>query len=287
MRYLLIALFALLAFLPASAQPLIHAHPALWHVKGPKGEAYLLGSIHLLPKNIVWRTGAINAAIARSDVFVFEASIGEEAQEKIRELIAGLGQLPPGRSLRAMLPENVRPDFDAALAKAHLPERVVDHEKPWLVSLQLLVADSAQKHYSQDAGVDRAVMQTAEAAHKPERYFETVEQQLRLLAGSDDRLQLDEFASDLKDFDKGDQDLDDLVAAWSKGDAAKVGALMNEDLADQPDVKKALLTDRNQNAGSAADRDHAGGEARLLHHRGRRASGRRGRCAGHAAGSGI
>ena len=82
--------------------------------------------------------------------------------------------------------------------------------------------------------------------HKPVRFFETIEQQLRLLASGDDKLQVDAFASDLKDYQKDDDDLAPMVAAWSKGQAGKLAALMNAELADQPDVKKALLTDRNR-----------------------------------------
>ena len=239
----LLAFFALLA--PLRADPVVKAHPALWHVKGPVGEVYLLGSIHLLPKNIDWRTPAINAAIARSNVFVFEVSTDQQAQAQIRDLIARLGTLPPGQSLRASLPPSVQSDFDAAIGDAHLPLALVDHEKPWLVSLQLLVAEGTAKHYSPDAGVDHAVAAIAGKAHKPMRYFETIEQQLHLLAGSDDALQLQEFASDLKDYRKSDDDLAALVDAWSKGQANRLADLLNKELADQPEAKKALLTDRS------------------------------------------
>jgi uncharacterized protein YbaP (TraB family) len=239
----LLAFFALLA--PLHADPVIHAHPALWHVKGPLGEVYLLGSIHLLPDNIDWRTKPIDKAMARSNVFVFEVSTDGKAQEKIRDLVARLGTLPPGQSLRASLPSSVQADFDAAIADAHLPLQLVDHEKPWLVSLQLLVAEGTAKHYSPDAGVDHAVMGIAENSHKPMRYFETIEQQLSLLASGDEALQLQEFASDLKDYRKNDDDLAPLVDAWSKGEADRLAQLMNEELVDQPEAKKALLTDRS------------------------------------------
>lgn len=250
MRYLFALLFALLALAPASAASIsvtIHAHPALWHVQGPEGEAYLFGSIHLLPKNIAWRTKDVNAAIARANVFVFEVSTDDKAQAEIRDLIAQEGMLKPGESLRAMLPASSKPDFDAAIAKANLSIDVVDHEKPWLVSLQLLVAEAGAKQYSPDAGVDHAVMAIAAQKHKPSRYFETIEQQFRLLAGGSDAVQLSEFESDLKDFQQSDDDLAPMVDAWSKGQEEKLAGLMNEDLADEPEAKKALLTDRNQN----------------------------------------
>src|ERR1700761_3194777 len=213
-RHLLALLFAFLSFVPATAEPIVHAHPALWHVKGPEGEVYLLGSIHLLPKNVDWHTGPIRAAMARSNVFVFEVSTDSKAQAEIQRLIATMGMLPPGQSLRESLQPEARADFDAAIEAAHLPLDVVDHERPWLVSLQLLVAEGAAKHYSPDAGVDRAVMAVAARTHKPSRYFETIEQQFRLLAGSDDAVQLQEFESDLKEFEKSDDDLTPMVDAW-------------------------------------------------------------------------
>ena len=246
-KHLLIALFALLALVPASAAPAMHAHPALWHVQGPGGEAYLFGSIHLLPKNMDWHTKALNTAIKRADVFVFEVSTDDKAQAEIRDLIAREGMLAPGQSLRAMLPAASQADLDATLIKAHLSLDLVDHERPWLVSLQLLIAESTAKHYSADAGADQAVMAIAAKRHEPSRYFETIEQQFSLLAGSSDKLQLSEFESDLKDFQKSDDDLGPLVDAWSKGQEDRLAGLMNEDLADDPEMKKALLTDRNRN----------------------------------------
>jgi uncharacterized protein len=251
-RYFLALLFALFVVAPASAAPtsptsVIHAHPALWHVRGPKGEAYLFGSIHLLPKNLNWRTKAVDAAIKRSNVFVFEVSTDSQAQAEIRALIAKEGMLAPGQSLRAMLPPASQTDYDAALAKAKLLPESVDREKPWLASLQLLIAEGAAKHYSADAGVDNAVMAIAATRHKSSRYFETIEQQFSLLAGSADTLQLSEFESDLKDFGKSDDDLGAMVDAWKNGQEDRLAGLMNADLADDPEMKKALLTDRNQN----------------------------------------
>ena len=33
-------------------QPVTHATPAMWTVHGPRGTAYLLGSVHALPNNV-------------------------------------------------------------------------------------------------------------------------------------------------------------------------------------------------------------------------------------------
>ena len=185
--------------------------------------------------------------MATANVFVFEVSTDEKAQAEIRELVAEMGMLPPGQSLRAHCCRRPRVTISTPPSRsAHLPLDVVDHEKPWLVSLQLLVAEGTAKHYSADAGVDHAVMAIAAKAHKPSAIFETIEQQLRLLAGSDDKLQIEEFASDLKDYQKDDDDLAPMVAAWSKGEADKLAALMNERIGRPAGCEEGLLTDRNR-----------------------------------------
>src|SRR5271155_1467853 len=70
------------AFAEEAATPVIHATPAMWVVHGPKGTAYLLGSIHALPKNIEWQTPAIKAAIKKSQAFVFEVPMAEDSRSR-------------------------------------------------------------------------------------------------------------------------------------------------------------------------------------------------------------
>src|ERR1700688_5248047 len=65
----------------------IKAHPALWIVHARTATAYLFGSIHLLPPNIDWHSRSIDAALAASDVFVFEAPIGDGGQQQGQDFV--------------------------------------------------------------------------------------------------------------------------------------------------------------------------------------------------------
>ena len=123
----------------------------------------------------------------------------------------------------------------------------MDHEKPWLVSLQLMVAEGTAKHYSADAGVDHAVMAVADTASQADALSSRPSSSsfacwpARRRAG--DATNSNPIS---KTIGRDDDDLAPMVDAWSKGEADKLAALMNGELADQPDAKKALLTDRNQ-----------------------------------------
>jgi hypothetical protein len=230
----------------APPAPVIHAHPALWHVHGKLGDIYLFGSIHALPPTLQWHTPAIDKAMARANVFVFETSNEADALQRAQALVAARGMLPKGESLRAMLPPAAQADYDTDLASVGLIPEWMDNKRPWLAALILTVTQMRQNNYDAEAGVDRKVMAIAHAAGKEMRYFETMDQQFALLAPDDDKLELSEFESDLHDFREQHAQIGPLVAAWSAGDPAAIDQLMNADLGAHPEAKKAFLDDRNK-----------------------------------------
>jgi uncharacterized protein YbaP (TraB family) len=204
----------------------------------------LFGSLHILPANMDWLTPDIMHAVSRTDVFVFEVPTDQTSQETLNSLIAANGSLPDGQSLRALLPPDSLIAYDSAIAAAHLSTSVTDHERPWLVSLQLTLADTMNRNYYPDAGADYVLMSWANAHARSVRYLETIDQQFSLLA--DDNLPLDEFETGLKSYDQTKDTVQPLVQAWSDGDVAKLGALMDANFATHPELKKKLLSDRNR-----------------------------------------
>ncbi len=241
-RKILLALGLLLGGAAAADAP---AGPALWHVRGAGGEVYLLGSIHMLPPDVQWRSPAIAAAVKRADIFVFEVSEDAKSMAHMKALVATRGMLPEGQTLRGLISPDKRADFDAALKAAGLPEDAVTHDRPWLAGLAMLMAQAARQNFDPASGVDVALMAEARQAHKRLRYLETIDQQLAVLAPDDPKVEMEEFESgldDLKDISAGIQP---LVAAWRVGDVGKLDTLVNGDLNDSPAARKALLDDRN------------------------------------------
>jgi uncharacterized protein YbaP (TraB family) len=242
MRKILFLLGLLLAA-PAAADTV--ANPALWHVKGTRGEVYLLGSVHILPPGVQWRSPAIRSATARSDVFVFEVPTDAQAVQRLQTLVAANGMLPPGTSLRASLHPEALGDFDAAVAASGLQPAAIDHERPWLAGLQMMFIQIAKQGFDRNNGVDAQLLADAKAAGKQTRYLETIDQQFALLAPQDRTLELEEFESGLKDLRDVSAEIQPMVEAWGAGDQKKLGVLVNGDLDDFPAARKALLDDRN------------------------------------------
>ena len=171
----IVALLLGLLLAPAlvSAQPSIQpslpgnvATPSLWHVKGPEGEAYLFGSVHVLPPGVQWRSQPIRRALTRSDVYVFEVPQDEKAVAELQGLIKAKGYLRSDQSLRGLLHPQARTDLDAALAAAGLPPDAVDHARPWLAGIQLMFAQMAKLHYGADNGVESVLADMAARANR-------------------------------------------------------------------------------------------------------------------------
>jgi uncharacterized protein len=223
----------------------IAAHPALWTVHTKNATAYLLGSIHLLPANVEWRTPEIETALRASDVFVFEAPTDETGKATAADFMSAHGTLPPELALPSLLNDEELKDYRQALALTHVPPDSLVHMRPWLAALVLEVAFIRGQHYEPNSGIDHQVALLATAEGKPLRYFETVTQQLSLLMPQDQKLELAQFDATLKEFQSAPNELGPLVDAWAHSRVAEVDRLMNKDLESVPGAKKALIDDRN------------------------------------------
>jgi len=231
--------------------PGIMAFPSLWHVagnpaKGDLGQVYLLGSVHVLPPDMHWRSPKIARALSRSDVYVFEVPQDEAALGQLSGLIQAKGFLPPGETLRAQLHAEALADYDAAVAASGLPPDTLEHERPWLAALQMMFAQIAKLKFAAGNGVDSILMADAAKTHKQTRYLESIAEQFALLAPDDRTLELQEFESGLKDLSDVAGGIEPMVKAWSVGDQAKLDRLINGDLDGFPEARKLLLDDRNK-----------------------------------------
>ena len=224
----------------------INATPALWTVHGPRGTAYLLGSIHILPSNMQWHTPAVTAALKASDTFVFEIPMDDSTKTRIAAFVRDNAFLPKDTSLPSLLDEQARTDYRDALAVSAVPPAALVDKRPWFAALVIEVGYMNQRHLSPEAGVDRQVYAEAMARGvKSFRALETPEEQFRLLMPDDRTLEVKEFDQSLKEVLKDKGEIGNMIDAWAHGDQKTLGHLMNDGFKADPRMEKALFTDRN------------------------------------------
>jgi uncharacterized protein YbaP (TraB family) len=235
------------AVVPAPSKFPAQAHPAMWTLHGSKATIYLLGSIHVLPPQMVWRTPAIDAGLQAADTFVFEIPMDPSQKAEIQDFVKKNGLLPAGTALPSLLDADARKDYVAVLNLTHVPADEVTPMRPWLALLMLNAGLVTQQKLLAEQGLDRQVYAIAVKKGAAFRAFETPEQQLKLLMPEDQALEIQEFDAGLKELLNETLSVHDLIDAWARGDVNKLNDLMNSGFKDNPKAEKALFDDRNRN----------------------------------------
>ena len=237
---------ALLA-VPACAQPAPatqDADPALWVVKDEDTTIYLFGTIHVLKPGLTWFDEAVKTAFDGSKELVLEMVEPDAATMQgivMAKAIAAPGAVP----LTQQLPEDKRAAFLAAIKDAGMPEAAAERLKPWFASVAISMVPIMKAGYDPKQGPETILTAAAKAAGKPVSGLETAEQQIGYFDGLSQDAQVTYLKSTLDELPKGASELDTMVVDWSKGETDKLGALMNDNLKDSPEVAKTLLYDRN------------------------------------------
>ena len=230
---------------PAAVQPAIQGDgPALWVVKDADSTLYLFGTVHVLRPTTGWASDRVNAAFDSADEIWFEIS-DPDNQAAIMPLVQQYG-VSPDKPLSSLLTAEEIADLDAAARTVGMTAAQLDPMRPWLAGLTLSVAPLVKAGYDPQSGVELALKARAEAAGKPIKAFETIDKQGRILATMEEPIQLEFIRQTLEDFDDAVKMLDDMVDAWSRGDAAEPDRVVVEDMQQEaPGVYKAILVDRN------------------------------------------
>jgi uncharacterized protein YbaP (TraB family) len=247
----LLVLLALLFLVPVAAQAqgartAIQATPALWKIEKEGATVFLFGSLHILPETLKWITPEIDAAMAASDVFVFEVPTDEGAAAAEKEFIIKYGLLPEGASLRNVLTSREFLIYSTVLRRAGLKPEQFARYRPWLAAVILGLAYMNPKSITDISGADNDLIDYANAHGKQIRYLETPASQMALLTGNGDVsaiLSLKRLIRTLPTTKTQSQQLLDL---WSAGDADSIATRIDSYFTGYTMSKDALVGNRNR-----------------------------------------
>lgn len=226
------------AALPAAADP------AVWVVRDADSTLYLLGTVHVLRPDTVWRTPAIDKALAEADELWIEVEADDPAA--MQPLVRRYG-LDPANPLSSKLTPVQKTRLDAAAAGMGASGAALEPLRPWLAALTLSMGPLVKAGYDPASGVEAKLKAAARDAGTPIRTLETLEQQIGFFADLPPAVEMAFLMSALDEMETGPAMLDALVAAWSAGDVQALDALMVADLAaDYPELHEALLVRRNK-----------------------------------------
>lgn len=232
------------AAMPAAAAPAPkQLKPALWKVADADTTIYLFGTIHALPKGLVWLDGPVGKALDSSGELITE--IPEVPAAEQQKTVMALGLLK-GETLRSLMSDGDRVAYEALLAKLKIPAEALDPMEPWLAGITLGVLPYKIAGYGAEDGVEAVLRKAAAAKGTKLGALETVDYQLGLFDQLPREAQLKFLGEAVRDFDKSFAIIGTMTDEWGSGDPEGLGKLINENM-DDPELAETLLYQRNRN----------------------------------------
>ena len=215
--------------------------PALWQVTAPDGRpaGWLFGTIHTLPDGAKWRTPAIERAIVDADLLVVEARDLEDTG-KLAATFTRLSHTPDMPALSERIPPALQPRLGALLAKGGYREADFKAVETWAAAITL---SQVTDEPGGENGVDRALLKDFRA--RPIEDLEGVEAQFRIFDSLPEADQRDLLGALLEEDTMTSEESKRLVKWWLAGDMEAIAREGDEGMLADPELKQALLIDRN------------------------------------------
>ncbi|MDP3492057.1 MAG: TraB/GumN family protein, partial [Hyphomonadaceae bacterium] len=246
--FVLRPLAALAALAAVCAAPAL-AQPAFWVVKDADSTIYLLGTIHLLKPETVWRTDKLDTAIAESNELWLElpTTNAEAMQGEMMVLVSRYGLSPASRLSKKLTEAEVK-TLDEAARLAGLSASQLDVFRPWFAALTISTAAMTRAGYDPASGVDSKIEGIFRARNITPKGLETAEEQIKVFAGMSPDQELDYLRETMEEYHDAPTELDKMVRQWSTADIAGMETMfVTEMKAEEPELYAALLTNRNAN----------------------------------------
>jgi uncharacterized protein len=243
MRVRLVRPLLALSAAPAAAPP--QAHPALWKVADADTTIYLLGTIHVLPRDYRWRDAKIDAAIASAQSLTLETVLDQD-QGSVARLLVSMGRadgLPP---LAARVPPARRAALAALVKRSTVPPATLDGMKTWAAAVVLTGAALGELGTALGEGVEPQLTRTFRDAGKPVDGLETPAAQLGYFDRLPESAQRAFLAATLDSPAKALADFRAMVSAWSRGDARALERSFADDPEFTPALRDLLIRQRDQ-----------------------------------------
>ncbi len=216
--------------------------PALWKLTDEDTTIYMFGTVHVLPDGVEWLDNRITTALEQSDELVTEIDMGE--LQANAHLMAGAAMIETGQTLRSMMTQDNRVEFEAALTGLGLSAGSFDMVEPWFASLNLSLLPIMQAGYNPASGVEMVLNGMSQG--KQHTALETVADQVEMFDGMPLEMQLNMLDASVEAVPEVTSNIAAMVGEWLQGDAQGLAELMNDSV-DDPALYQRMLVDRNAN----------------------------------------
>ncbi len=220
------------------------AHPALWVIHDADSTVYLFGTIHVMKDGVDWLSPDLRRRFdSARDLWLEVPDLDDAAG--VAQAMQKYALNPAGDMTRGLTDAEIR-KIDALGAPYGLNADRLQGFKKWAAGLVLMTQKISAMGYSPRVGVDLTLLQAARTSGKPVHGFETLDQQMQILAPADEAGDEAALRQSLKDADTLATDLPPLLKAWEDGDEATLAReLVDRMKKEDPSGYRRMIVARN------------------------------------------
>jgi uncharacterized protein YbaP (TraB family) len=219
----------------------------LWKVQSTRNTVYLLGSIHLLKKEIYPLHRKIEEAFDRSGVLVVEADV-TRLDPKILQKLMETAFYPENETLESHLSPETFSLVKNEFAEIGFPVELIQKQKPWLLALTISALSYVKMGLDSTYGIDMYFLSKTQGKKKILE-LESLEEQFQFLSQLSDREQESLLLYGLKSKNVIEKETNQLVQAWLAGDVRGMESILNRGIRQDPQlssVYEKMIDERNR-----------------------------------------
>lgn len=189
----------------------------LWKVENEDTTVYLQGTIHVGNEDFYPLNKKIEDAYEESDVVLPEIDLNEVDPSISQTLMMELAMYEDGQTIADDLTEDTYAALEEILQENGISIEMVQQFKPWFMEMLLMEFALEETEYSPEYAVDQYFLDRAAEDGKEIRELESFEDQLMMLSGFSDELQLEMLENAILNYDDMAEELDEITAHWLSG----------------------------------------------------------------------
>jgi uncharacterized protein len=221
-----------------------NSRSALWRIRGEHNVVYLLGSVHILPKNAYPLHPALEHAFADSQQVAFEVDIGRATGGQIRQVFSQVGTYPNGDDLSHHVSPITLQIVKLACAELGVSYEKAKRFKPSLLAELMTLRYTELAGFREDLGVDIYFYQRAKALNKPIFGLETISDQANVLVQNEKQGE-QHLLFTIGSLPEYKIALGQMVEAWRNGQVDVLDQFLNQDERNDPEMFNRMFARRN------------------------------------------
>jgi uncharacterized protein len=221
-----------------------NSRSALWRIRGEHNVVYLLGSVHILPKNAYPLHPALERAFADSQQVAFEVDISRATGGQVRQAFSQVGTYPNGDDLSHHVSPLTLQIVKLACAELGVSYEKAKRFKPSLLAELMTLRYTELAGFREDLGVDIYFYQRAKALNKPIMGLETISDQANVLVQNEKQGE-QHLLFAIGSLPEYKIALGQMVEAWRNGQVDVLDQFLNQDERNDPEMFNRMFAKRN------------------------------------------